>query len=234
MVPRFARTQKFANPYASAAIDALFAILWFSAFVAVATWNSAGEKAGEEEHKKDKDPPKGCAAFGFGSKTRCNVSKGTVAIGALIFVLFILTSAMSVKVAFQFRKNGSLPGVSSDFTAVNAQTQDAFSSNHDDDELSYESAPHPPAHSRQDDEYGLLHSAERPSGAAHQHNSSEGHEIAPPYNEHYDDHYYQEPLPSAEMRDNRPEDRRYGGNSGPSGHVPFPEADYEYRGAAPR
>ena len=43
MTPRFPRTRKFANPYATAGVDLVFAILWLSAFAAVANWNGTGQ-----------------------------------------------------------------------------------------------------------------------------------------------------------------------------------------------
>jgi len=42
MTPRFPRTRKFANPYALAGVDLLFAILWLSAFASVTNWNAKG------------------------------------------------------------------------------------------------------------------------------------------------------------------------------------------------
>ena len=43
MTPRFPRTRKFANPYALAVVDLLFAILWLSAFSSVTDWNAKGQ-----------------------------------------------------------------------------------------------------------------------------------------------------------------------------------------------
>lgn len=42
MAPRFPRTKKFANPYAMACVDGLFAIIWLSAFATQAAYNTAG------------------------------------------------------------------------------------------------------------------------------------------------------------------------------------------------
>ena len=62
MSPRFPRTRKFANPYALAAVDFLFALLWLSAFAALASWNGT---------RKCEDG--------------CGVSKGVVGLGVIIW-----------------------------------------------------------------------------------------------------------------------------------------------------
>jgi hypothetical protein len=43
MTPIFPRSRKFGNPYAFATVDGVYTVLWFSAFVAVAVWNSSGK-----------------------------------------------------------------------------------------------------------------------------------------------------------------------------------------------
>lgn len=57
----FARSRSWGNAYVFAVLDVLFAILWLSAFAAVAAWNSKG--------------------YCFGA---CNVSKAMVGFGFLI------------------------------------------------------------------------------------------------------------------------------------------------------
>ena len=42
MAPRFPRTRKIAQPHAMVAVDALFAVIWLSAFATQAAYNSAG------------------------------------------------------------------------------------------------------------------------------------------------------------------------------------------------
>jgi hypothetical protein len=82
MVPAWSRATKLQSPYAYAALDGLFTILWFSAFIAVASWNSQGVKAGES---KGTDPSGGCSSFEFGSETKCRLSETTVGFGVIIF-----------------------------------------------------------------------------------------------------------------------------------------------------
>jgi len=113
MTVRFPRTRKFANPYALAAVDGVFTILWLSAFAAEASWNSAGK-------------------CGSG----CHLSKAVVGLGVFIWLSFVLTTAMSVYGAIHYRKDGYLPGASRG--ATNAQLIDpdkeAFSTAPADDE----------------------------------------------------------------------------------------------------
>ena len=81
MVPAWSRAKKLQSPYAYAAFDGLLTILWFSAFVAVASWNSKGIKQGES---KKKNSSGGCATFDFGSETRCKLSETTVGFGVVL------------------------------------------------------------------------------------------------------------------------------------------------------
>lgn len=43
MTARFPRTRRFAHPYGLTTVDALFMVMWLSAFAAVASWNTAGK-----------------------------------------------------------------------------------------------------------------------------------------------------------------------------------------------
>ncbi|KAI9807383.1 MAG: hypothetical protein M1833_000127 [Piccolia ochrophora] len=234
MVPMWPRAKKFANPYAFAGIDLLFMILWFAAFISVATWNSAGIKAGEKDKKKHKDA-KGCDAFDFGSPRRCNVSRGSVVIGVFIFLLFVLASAISVYSAVYFRKNGALPGAVSDFPSVEAQTKDAFSSNQDEEDDGSYNRPSQRHRNRQDDEYGLLHSNEGDQGQHPGRPVSWGHEQYPPndhndtpYNAEYDDQDYHQQSPEmGTYPDKEVGGARVGATSPPH---PYANDDYGYHG----
>lgn len=66
MVGRFPRTRKFANPYALAAVDFTFAVLWLSAFAAVANWNGTGK-----------------------CDDGCGTSKGVVGMGVIIWYVVL-------------------------------------------------------------------------------------------------------------------------------------------------
>lgn len=83
MVPMWSRASRFANAYAFLAVDAVYMILWFAAFVAVAIWNSHGIKQGAKE-KKVADDDRSCATFAYGSESKCTVSKAAVGMGVLI------------------------------------------------------------------------------------------------------------------------------------------------------
>jgi hypothetical protein len=61
MTPRWMRTRKFADPRAMLTVDALFIIIWLSAFASQAAYNSSGK-----------------------CKGACGISKGIVALGVLV------------------------------------------------------------------------------------------------------------------------------------------------------
>ena len=88
------RTRRFGNPYAFAALDGLFTLLWFAAWVCIASYVAAG-KAAKHDNKDDNDEKEkrgnqgggksGCDAFGYGSPAKCRLSTGTCILG--VFVL---------------------------------------------------------------------------------------------------------------------------------------------------
>jgi hypothetical protein len=83
MVPMWSRAQRFASAYAFLAVDALYTILWFAAFIAVAMWNSAGIRKGGEDKKISADE-RNCATFAYGDEAKCNVSKAAVGVGVMV------------------------------------------------------------------------------------------------------------------------------------------------------
>ena len=102
------RAWRFANVYAYAALDVSFVLLWFAAFIAVAVWNSAGIRAGD----KDKDESQGdgaCSQFAYGSAQKCEVSKASAGMGALVWLLFAVTSAISIHGVMEYRQTGIMP-----------------------------------------------------------------------------------------------------------------------------
>ncbi|KAK5166296.1 uncharacterized protein LTR77_008557 [Saxophila tyrrhenica] len=109
MVPMWTRAWRFANVYAYAAIDLLYTLLWFAAFVAVAVWQSEGLKEGSKNKDGDKDGKGSCEQFGYGSATKCQVTKAAVGFGVVIWLLFIATSVISIQGVLQFRRTGIMP-----------------------------------------------------------------------------------------------------------------------------
>lgn len=84
MVPMWTRAVRFANAYAFLAVDALYTIFWFSAFIAIAMWNSRGIKDGA----KDKKVPEGegnCTTFKWGSEAKCKLSRATFGFGVVVW-----------------------------------------------------------------------------------------------------------------------------------------------------
>ncbi|MCJ1256776.1 hypothetical protein MMC24_004600 [Lignoscripta atroalba] len=167
-IPAFARTKRFANPYALAAVDILFTILWFAALIAVAVWTNSGIKAGEA--KKNDEDAKGCSAFGYGPEKTCKLSRVTVNLGVIIFLLFLATSLISAYNLIYYRKNGHLPNATPEFSdpTSNEAQKYAFSSNPNDEPEDHEdglelgvSRP-PRGRDNGGDEYALLHTETHP------------------------------------------------------------------------
>lgn len=87
MTPRFARTRKWAEPHAMLAVDVVFTIIWLSAFAAQAAYNSSGS----------------CGQA-------CGISKGVVAMGVFVCLLFGATAFISAFTLTYWKFHGSLPG----------------------------------------------------------------------------------------------------------------------------
>lgn len=84
-ISTFPRTRQFANPYAFAAVDASFLILWFSAAIAVGAWVNEGIAAGQ---KKENSKDAGCEKFGYGSVKKCDLSQVQIGLGVMIMYVF--------------------------------------------------------------------------------------------------------------------------------------------------
>lgn len=94
----FPRARKFGNAYSYLAVDALFAVFWFSAWVAIANYLVTGKAAGNGS----------CSKFGYGSPAKCKMSEATCLIGvALLYVsqhlvYFIFQRALMLTVLIAF------------------------------------------------------------------------------------------------------------------------------------
>lgn len=110
MVPLWSRAWRFANVYAYLSLDLLFSLLWFVAFIAVALWQSAGFMKGAQESKDEQDTPGSCAHFAFGSVSKCNVTKATVGMGVILFLLWCVTSGISIMMVIKYRRTGVVLG----------------------------------------------------------------------------------------------------------------------------
>ncbi|CAK7564760.1 MAG: hypothetical protein SEPTF4163_002660 [Sporothrix epigloea] len=113
--PRYPRTRRFAEPHVMVAIDALYCIIWLSAFAAQASFNSAG-KCGDG----------------------CRASKGVVALGVFNTIFFGVTTFLSLYSLKYYQFNGQLPGYENSGPKSGGQNIDpdmaAFSTNMHDDE----------------------------------------------------------------------------------------------------
>lgn len=110
MVPLWSRTWRFNNVYAYTTLDLLFAIMWFAASVAVAVWNARGIAKGKTNSTSAGSTSDGtCASFGYGSESKCTVSKATVGFGIIVFLTFGLTSYLSIRSMVEYRRTGVVP-----------------------------------------------------------------------------------------------------------------------------
>ncbi|KAK4991982.1 hypothetical protein LTR50_001377 [Elasticomyces elasticus] len=236
MVPMWTRAQRLANAYAYAILDILFAIFWFSAFIAVATWNTAGIRQGVVDKKMDSNSGN-CSTFAYGSASICNLSKTSVGFGFIVLwvrrfsltrktqltpdpsLLFVITASISTYAAIQYHRTGSLPGSLSAYiqpTAdLEAQNKDAWSTDvhdfgHDYD--GHDNDVHADSTRSGVDDYAPLHTT--------------------------DTHYGRHPgrPVSFGLERNDLSGGEYDGRPEPSalspavdhGHVAFPHADYGY------
>jgi hypothetical protein len=112
MVPMWTRAWRFANIYAYLGLDLLFALLWFAATIALGVWQSQGIKQGAKDHKDDDNAAdeSECETWAWGSVSKCKVTKAAVGFGVVIFLLWCLTSAISVWMMNKYRKTGIIPG----------------------------------------------------------------------------------------------------------------------------
>ncbi|KXX78468.1 hypothetical protein MMYC01_205593 [Madurella mycetomatis] len=87
MAPRFPRTRKIAEPHAMLVVDALFTIIWLSAFATQAAYNTANL----------------CG-------TACGISKAIVGLGFFVFLFFGVTTFLSIWTLKYYQWNNRLPG----------------------------------------------------------------------------------------------------------------------------
>lgn len=83
------RARRFGNVYAFATVDCLYTVLWFSAWICLASYVAQGKSEGKDtdnKDNKDKDSEgkSGCDNWKYGSASKCNVSTATTIIGVVI------------------------------------------------------------------------------------------------------------------------------------------------------
>lgn len=170
MVPMWSRAQRFANAYAFLAVDALYTVFWFAAFVAVAMWNSHGIKEGAKE-RNIPDNERNCTTFKYGSESKCTVSKAAVGVGAAVFILFAITTAVSSYYLSKFLKEGVLPyestapnphHISGETSKDNAWSTEIETGHRESTDSVDRHTEH--GGNQQEDEYALLHSTETDEG----------------------------------------------------------------------
>ncbi|KAF2637873.1 hypothetical protein P280DRAFT_457612 [Massarina eburnea CBS 473.64] len=169
MVPMWSRAVRFANAYAFVAVDAIYTILWFGAFISVAMWNSAGVKQGAIEQKQETS---NCTTFKYGNEEKCKLSRATVGMGIVVFLLFALTAAISGYYLHAYRKEGTMPYESmkpnphheSGETGKDAIWSTEIDGPHHRSDSLDEDRHTEHGGNQQEDEYALLHGTETEDG----------------------------------------------------------------------
>jgi len=136
--PRFERTKMFAHPYWVIGINTIFSILWFAAFVSLASYTNNGIASGEQKEKDEKIKAEGgCALFpaGTGEAVKaCNMNRTAVGLAVVLWFLWLATCGIAGYAAWYFRQHSCSPF--DDFTPsaheIEQTTKDAFSSNNDE------------------------------------------------------------------------------------------------------
>ncbi|KAI5302852.1 hypothetical protein KEM56_000280 [Ascosphaera pollenicola] len=123
--PMWPRTARFSNPYAFVTLDLLFGLLWFVAWICIATYVGTGKSEGESKDSKKT----GCDAFAYGSPGKCKLSTGTTILGVIVFLMFIFTSYLSIRTVVEYRRTGTTPFNNQYDPTFAAQSNEAFSSN---------------------------------------------------------------------------------------------------------
>ncbi|KAL6236171.1 hypothetical protein BDW75DRAFT_207552 [Aspergillus navahoensis] len=167
-VPMWPRARRFGNVYAFATVDCLYVLLWFIAWICIASYVAQGKSEGKDDSDSNKDnksdeKKSGCDNWKYGSASKCHVSTATCIMGVAIFILFALTAWMSFRNVMHFRRTGTLPDAVSDPTFA-AQSKAAFSSNPAqdfDEEDDFRSRAGMGSSIRdRDEDYALLHQSE--------------------------------------------------------------------------
>lgn len=100
-VPIWPRARRFGNVYAFASVDMLYAILWFAAWVCVASYVAQGKAEGKDSDSdkksdsssnnkqtratnSDSSSKGGCDNWKYGSAAKCKISTATVIFGVVI------------------------------------------------------------------------------------------------------------------------------------------------------
>ncbi|KAF2093876.1 hypothetical protein NA57DRAFT_61094 [Rhizodiscina lignyota] len=170
MTPMWQRTVRFANAFALAAVDVVFTIFWFSAFIALAVWITDGEKQGAKDKKVGGSG--NCTIFAYGNEKKCELAKAAVGLGAVIWLLWVASSTISVYFIIRWKKGEGLPWENAkpvtyqEPSSIEAQTKDAWSSDvndhgdHESDDGAHTLRPE----GQEEDEHQLLQSTETDDG----------------------------------------------------------------------
>ncbi|KAI5790291.1 hypothetical protein EDC01DRAFT_121926 [Geopyxis carbonaria] len=179
MTPRFQRTQMFAHPYWVIGINVFFSVLWFAAFVSLATYTNKGIANGEKKEKDDKLKKQGgCAVFKAGTgeaEKACQMNKSAIGLGVFMWFLWLGTTAIAGYAAWYYSKHSVSPfeDLSTPSHDIQETTKDAFSSN---DEYSLINKNGQRTHDYDEDDTDLEHGRSASVASSRYQHSAYSHE----------------------------------------------------------
>ncbi|KIW09258.1 uncharacterized protein PV09_00180 [Verruconis gallopava] len=103
-VPIWSRAANVAKAMWFAIVDVLFAIFWLAAFAAVLSWNRDGTIQGAKDKKIPTDQAN-CTTFAYGTEKKCSLSYSASSVGVVIFLLFLISSGISIFYTVKVKKN---------------------------------------------------------------------------------------------------------------------------------
>jgi len=132
--PRFERTKMFAHPFWVVGVNTIYSIMWFSAFVAIASYTNNGISDGESKEQDEKIRNQGgCALFpaGTGEAVRaCKMNRAAVGLGVILWFLWLGTTGIAGYAAWYFHLHSVSPydDLTPSRQDIEETTKDAFSS----------------------------------------------------------------------------------------------------------
>lgn len=120
LTPMWSRTARFSNPHAHCIVDGLLILLWFSAWVSLASYVVSGKGKGDNED----DKASGCANFAHGSASKCRISEADIVFCVLLMLCFVGAGWFSFRVLMEYRRTGIVPNAAAAFAGSGVQKQD--------------------------------------------------------------------------------------------------------------
>lgn len=120
-VPIWPRARRFGNVYAFASVDMLYAVLWFAAWICLASYVAQGKAEGKSDSDSNKNSNNnnkqtratdssskgGCDNWKYGSAAKCKLSTATTIFGVVI--LYVSHPRLDVMLSHALALTASFP-----------------------------------------------------------------------------------------------------------------------------